>query len=85
MWGGMTGGFQPKYLLTAGLTPKLCQVAQGLASKASTSPRVFISAYVRKNKGVSPAASVYENSDLRLVSISSIHSLALVILLKGER
>lgn len=41
--------------------------------------------YVRKNKGVSPASSVYENSDLRLVSISFIHALALVLLLKGER
>lgn len=84
-WKGTTGGLQPKYLLTAGLTPKLCQVAQGPVQANSTSPRVLLSGYVQKSEGVSSASTGNENLDLYPISISFIHSLALVIILRGER
>ena len=55
------------------------------SGKSCTSPRVLLSGYVRKSEGVSTASTGNENPDLHPVYISFIRSLALVILLRGER
>lgn len=55
------------------------------SGKSCTSPRVFLSGYMRKSEGVSSASTGNETPDLHPISISFIRSLALVLLLRGER